>query len=263
MKDLRKLQTDTEFQDKLKEFSKKYFRKKTKKILKLIQNGQIPKSDDYENVWTELIPLFSEKQDKRCAICQQEMFTARMKSIEHYRPKNHYWWLAYNPQNYYLVCTDCNGYKSTNFPLHDIQIDYISRENINNEKPLLLNPLKDNPNDYFQLFFVKHPLTKKGIVILQSKKGLNLLMKAKADKTIEIYNLDLHSEKNRSDESRFDLLNKYYNDLFEIAKARKSGSKAEFIYIVKQKLKERPELKTLDLLELIKNNPPTIDELTD
>ncbi len=261
MKDLTKLQTDTDIQDKLKEFSKIHFGKETKKILKLIQNGQIPQSSDFNNVWTELIPMFSEKQNKRCAICEQEMYTARIKSIEHYRPKNYYWWLAYNPQNYYLVCTDCNGYKSTNYPLSGKQIEYNTRKKISIELPLLLNPIFDNPNDYFQLVFIIHSSTNKGIAILQSKDNVNHFFKQRANKTIEIYNLDLHSYRNRTDEARFDLLNKYYNDLFEIAKAKKLKSDREFKRTLLQKVKERPELKTLDLLKLIIDGDPIISTL--
>jgi len=129
--------------------------------------------------------------------------------------------------------------------------------------PLLLNPRTDNPNEYFQLVFVKHSSTKKGIAILQSKNGINPSLKQRADKTIEFYNLDLHSYKdNYRDDARFYLLEKYYNDLFEIAKVKKLKSEREFKYTLLQKVKERPELKTLGLLNLIIYNEVIINTLT-
>lgn len=269
MKDLTKLQEDIDFQDKLEEFSKASFGKETKKILKIIQNGQIPQSSDFnDKAWKKLTLLFWEKQDKRCAICEKDKSKpdGGFGDVEHYRPKSIYWWLAYNPYNYYLSCFDCNRYfKGDYFPLSDNQSNtvYSDRKNIRNEKPLLLNPILDNPKDYFQLVFIIHSSTNKGIAILQSKNGINPSLNKRADKTIEVYNLDLHSyENNYRDKARFYLLNDYYNDLFEIAKAKKLKSDREFKGTLLQKVKERPELKTLDLLKLIIEDQVIINTLT-
>ncbi len=268
MKDLTKLHTDSVFQDKLKEFSKTHFGIETKKIFKLIQNGQIPKSSDFNKIWKNLTDLFWEKQNKRCAICEKDksVHDGGKGDIDHYRPASIYWWLAYNPENYYLTCIDCNRYfKNDAFPLANNQanIDYSNRKSLHIEEPLLLNPRIDNPNDYFQLVFIIHSATNKGIAILQSQNGINASLKERADKTIEIYNLDLHSyQDNYRDDARFYLLEKYYNDLFEIAKAKKLKSDREFKGTLLQKVKERPELKTLDLLKLIINNQVIINTLT-
>jgi len=270
MKDLTKLKNDCLFQGRLRKFEKTHFEKETNEItgkyeLAITNNQKFPDKNDFNSVWSELKGLYFERQDGRCCICEKELNDIYSQDIEHYRPKSHYWWLAYNTENYYLCCAECNrSYKKEKFPLANNQnkTTYTNRKEIESEKPLLLNPMNDNPNDYFQLVFIIHSTTNKGIAILQSKSDLNTFLKKRADKTIEIYNLDLHSYRTDTDKSRFNLLNKYYNDLFEIAKAKKLKSDKEFKGTLLQKVKERPELKTLDLLKLIINNQVIINTLT-
>jgi len=258
MKDLTHLQNDTYFQDKLKTFITKHFIKETRGLLEKHKKSlsdtsyQFPKSTDFNNVWRAIDTEFYEAQNHRCAICEQEIFSASAKSIEHFRPKTKYWWLAYNPANYYLACTDCNGYKSDHFPVVDnIGATYVARK-IVKEIPLLLNPLFDNPNEYFKLVLIIHPSTNKGIAILQSKNGISDFQKAKVTETIKTFNLDFHANSTKLDGYRYELLQKYYNELIEIANARLTlKDKNSFNDFLKQKLIERQELKTLDLLKLI------------
>lgn len=256
MKDLTHLANDEEFQEKLKDFSRMYFIKETKKLSGIIKIRKI-ETKDFNNFWTELKADFKEKQNSRCAICEKELNDIYSQDIEHYRPKTIYWWLAYNPENYYLACAECNrSYKKIEFPLlnQTQHTNYLDRKNIKNEIPLLVNPLKDNPLDYFQIVFIIHHKTNKKIATLKPKKGINDEMKQKAEKTIEIYNLDLNSYSNLTDESRFDLLHGFYNILIELAEARKTKNKDEFISVLSYKLHHREELKTLDLLKLILKN---------
>jgi len=270
MKDLTKLKTDTVFQDKLKEFVKKYFKDENEKIIKkyylaISNSSKFPEKNDFNNVWTELKKIFKEKQGNRCCICEKELNDIYSQDIEHYRPKSHYWWLAYNPQNYYLTCAECNrSYKKEKFPLYEdfplkhgqVKIIFENRKQIKEEQPLLLNPLTDNQIDFFQIVFVPYQNT--NIIKLIPKDNIDSELKDRAKKTIEIYNLDLHSHITDTDDSRFNLLEKYYYDLFEIAKAKKLENDINFKRITLQKLKERPELKTLDLLKLIINGQAKI-----
>ncbi len=269
MKDLRKLKKDCLFQGRLRKFVKNYYVKETKKLIGKYQSANInntkfPNSNDFnDEIWKKLTLLFWNKQDKRCAICEKDKSTpdGGFGDIDHYRPKSIYWWLAYNPYNYYLTCIDCNRYyKNNNFPLSNNQknLVYPERKNIENERPLLLNPVLDNPIKYFQLVFTH--IGKMGIVKLQSKENINKFLKEKADKTIEIFNLDLHSyEENYRDRARFCLLHQYYSDLIEIAEKRLEMDKITFISFLKDEVYEdRPELKTLDLLILMIYSKPII-----
>jgi 5-methylcytosine-specific restriction endonuclease McrA len=82
--------------------------------------------DDYEirKVTPQHFPDYWKKPDVRgllhamqgriCAYCLVE----RPLDVEHFRPKSHYWWLAYEPANLLLGCTACNRDRKVNqFPL--------------------------------------------------------------------------------------------------------------------------------------------------
>lgn len=60
--------------------------------------------------------LFRESHNK-CAYCESKVPHVAHGDVEHYRPKDIYWWLAYNWDNYTSSCQICNqSYKSNNFP---------------------------------------------------------------------------------------------------------------------------------------------------
>ena len=270
MKDLRYLQSDPDFQARIADFVQKYFIKETKKIVAkyhqaLESEQKFPKSEDFNAVWSELKELFLEKQKGRCAICEKELNDIYSADIEHYRPKSHYWWLAYNPSNYYLACGECNrSYKSANFPLDDEKnrVDYDTKDLISSEIPLLINPLLENSTEYFKLFFIIDSASNKGVAILQAQNKLDDLDRRRATKTIEVFNLDLGNSDSCTHRSRERLLSKYYNDLIEIAHARlEIKDKGTFINFLKQKIEGRQELKSLDLLKLILNNQLEINPL--
>jgi len=272
MKDLTHLQNDADFQQKLVAFSKKHFHPKMRKLVARyrvsLSNSAIkfPEDSDFNSVWSELKEMFIEKQGAQCSICEKEIKDIYSQDIEHYRPKNQYWWLAYNPKNYYFICAECNrSYKHTHFPLINGQttVPYYDRKNMEKlETPLLLNPMSDKVNEYFELVFIIHPQTNKGIAILAPLPNLDAIRREKALKTIEIFNLDLHKYTSKTDNSRFNLLHEHYNDLIDIAKMRLECADINtFKGFIKQKLQERPKLKQLGLLKLILNKQFKINNL--
>lgn len=256
MKNLVHLQKDSDFQNELAQFVKKHFVAQNRRLLEIYRSANRPAEfpGNFPNKWTDLRPLFREKQNSRCAICEKELNDVNSTDIEHYRPKTHYWWLAYNPANYYLTCAECNRIcKNKSFPLYSgqIAVTYNSRKQIEDEEPLLINPLKDDPNTFFMLAFVIHRNSNKGIMQVLPRKNLREPYKTKAEKTIEIYNLDLQRSATESEKSRFRLLHRFYNDLHEIAYARKHLSKEKFREELKTRLHYNPALKTLDILQFI------------
>jgi len=172
---------------------------------------------NFENKWSEFKPALEElKIDKfsnsRCFICTKDLND--QSCVEHYRPKGSdkkdneklYWWLAYDYKNYYLICKDCNTKKGDRFPIKNDRVNN-PNGNINLEKPLLLNPMFDNPNDYFKLALVQHPiaLNRKVLIILpKDKLETDIEKYERAKKTIETFNLDLNYleflEKNEKNE---------------------------------------------------------------
>jgi uncharacterized protein (TIGR02646 family) len=89
----------------------------------------------------------------KCAYCEQKLLDAP-KHIEHYRPKNIYYWLAYSWDNLLLSCGGCNSSKSDSFKTQNqiVSYDNESFKDIHNlsssydtiEKPFIINPEKDD-----------------------------------------------------------------------------------------------------------------------
>ncbi len=89
----------------------------------------------------------------KCAYCEQKLLDAP-KHIEHYRPKNIYYWLAYSWDNLLLACGSCNSSKSDNFEVQNSRANYDGEEfdTIHQlgdsydavEKPLVVNPEKED-----------------------------------------------------------------------------------------------------------------------
>ncbi len=94
----------------------------------------------------------------KCCYCERSRDMKRESDVEHFRPKsevaedgNHpgYWWLAYEWGNYLLSCKTCNQtYKKTNFPLLPGSQRAYTPNDIDNERPVLINPAEENPEDY-------------------------------------------------------------------------------------------------------------------
>jgi uncharacterized protein (TIGR02646 family) len=90
----------------------------------------------------------------KCAFCEQKV---EQLHVEHFRPKNIYYWLAYSWDNLILACPTCNEHKGANFELNGIKCSFENNErnlrNINNlsiaynlsEQPKIINPEITNP----------------------------------------------------------------------------------------------------------------------
>lgn len=134
----------------------------------------------------------SEIYNNKCAYCESKLSL----EVDHYRPKggvsgvkNHkgYYWLKYEWSNLLYVCHDCNQLKQTRFPLADggIRVFFpqrnrnewlVNSESFKAEKPLLLNPETDHPEEHLVFFYNGCIKEKNGSI--------------RGKKTIEICNLN-------------------------------------------------------------------------
>lgn len=95
-----------------------------------------------------------------CIFCQQKLTIATgnedARSVEHFRPKSKYWWLAYSWDNLFPVCRACNQAKDNDFECSGTQITNIRSGDLANihslaadyqaiEQPKLLHPELDAP----------------------------------------------------------------------------------------------------------------------
>lgn len=197
-----------------------------------LQNDfKVKSSTDFPPHWAELKQFFLEFTKNVCPVCSTEL--QRDAHIDHFRNRKNYWWLAYETDNYQILCFDCNSaYKRTDFPVQGRQIDFNSfttKAELNKiEKPLLLNPFFDNPTDYFTLVFYEKLNTIEVIVGIDDKECYDY---DKALKSIEVYNLDDSKKDVKS--NRKQLFRKRFFALQNYAKARmkfmKTKTKEDFI----------------------------------
>jgi uncharacterized protein (TIGR02646 family) len=70
-----------------------------------------------EPFWKNAKTQLKKESNGKCAYCEANTQVVAHGDVEHYRPKNTYWWLAYTYDNYLYACQICNQtYKSDNFP---------------------------------------------------------------------------------------------------------------------------------------------------
>lgn len=92
----------------------------------------------------------------KCAYCEQKLLDAP-KHIEHYRPKDLYYWLAYSWDNLLLSCGSCNSSKGIKFQVKKTIVTYNNEsfEDIHSlgnsydviEEPMVVNPEKEDVLD--------------------------------------------------------------------------------------------------------------------
>lgn len=78
--------------------------------------------------------------------------------VEHYRPFDLYWWLAWTWDNLLFACAACNrkGGKLDQFPLAEGSVRLaFSEQPPGAERPLLVDPTIDNPREHIR--FVRMP----------------------------------------------------------------------------------------------------------
>lgn len=174
-----------------------------------------------------------------------------------------------------LLCADCNRPKNDAFPLEDesFKVNFDKKHEIDNEIPLLINPITEYHADFFRLVFILHPKTiNEKIAILLPKKDLdkNSLAYKKAKTTIELYCLDMFymefqenlldgTTKNHIDiinqntqkirnKSRLKLLFHFYEELAILAEAKNRPNFNKFWNNFKT---EKPRIANLGLAHLI------------
>lgn len=74
-----------------------------------------PKS---RQIWGKAKPQLRDEAYGKCAYCEADTAVVAHGDVEHFRPKDTYWWLAYCVDNYTFSCQICNQtYKGVKFPI--------------------------------------------------------------------------------------------------------------------------------------------------
>lgn len=147
--------------------------KKKEALLLLAERGE---EWEIDNVYKAMKDVYYAKCCGKCIYCEKKIEEPYQSEIEHYRPKKRvtfrndtpvmkngtehpgYYWLAYDWDNLLLSCQVCNkpnNYeenklgKRNRFPVEDNYYATSPGEETN-EKPLLINPTKEDPIDYIE-----------------------------------------------------------------------------------------------------------------
>lgn len=87
--------------------------KTARDLLDLHLVGDKPKS----SVWKAAKGRLKAESAGKCGYCEGKASHVAHGDVEHFRPKDIYWWLAYCYDNYVYSCQICNqSFKSTHFP---------------------------------------------------------------------------------------------------------------------------------------------------
>ncbi len=125
-----------------------------KDIKGTVQKKGIRYSARYRDVKNNLKKLYNNK----CCYCENKI---ELGEVEHFRPKEKYYWLAYSWDNLLYSCKQCNVNKSNKFELAEKgkQVTYnikdlehihnLANEYSKTEKNLFIHPEIDNVVDYF------------------------------------------------------------------------------------------------------------------
>ncbi|UCG12453.1 MAG: hypothetical protein JSU72_18515 [Deltaproteobacteria bacterium] len=92
---------------------------KNLKVLKLKrEEGSIPSKSFKSTFWKAAKQQLRKESNDKCAYCEADTSIVAHGDVEHFRPKNVYWWLAYCYDNYLYSCQICNQrFKSNHFPI--------------------------------------------------------------------------------------------------------------------------------------------------
>ena len=141
----------------------KTWRERAAKAAEDAETKRIQPGFEFNNqVWSEIKQYLFELAGGKCGYCEAEVQVVSYGDVEHYRPKKKveedklhpgYYWLAYDITNYVPCCRKCNDAraKANHFPLADGCPRAKSLKEIDQEKPLLLNPFHvEDPSQHLR-----------------------------------------------------------------------------------------------------------------
>lgn len=202
--------------------------------------------------WSLFKEAFYDFSKYKCPICEDNL--SKYDDIDHYRPKSEYEFLECCCENYLAMCADCNrAYKWSRFPLDGEKAKSI--EELKDEKPLLVNPRKDDILEYFELLFVMRKNSKK-VLELTPKQGINEQKRKMAEETIKTYGIGFCDENKKIDGCRINVLEKHFEDFFQLAKAREKSIKSFLA-----KLDKSPKKREYGFINFIAKGQFTISDI--
>lgn len=201
----------------------------------------------------------------RCPICECDFnetitrlsnkgTTIIEKTIDHFRPQKHYSFLECEHTNYLLMCSECNNiYKGSEFPIYNNASRATKNEELESEKQLIVNPLRDNLLELFTLVF-KRTSSGRNILELHPKQDSGYLFE-KAKETIKLFGLGDCDTNRHTNENvyncRISILESHYGVFYNFVTALKDGEKKKAYLELK---KQKSTFEQYGFYEFIKKN---------
>lgn len=217
--------------------------KKKRALCEAYEKGKTEfKSDEFDGkIYSHrsVKELLHTAQHRKCCYCESYI-DLQASDVEHFRPKTHYYWLAYNWSNLLLSCMECNQrYKKDQFPLKDSRFQAQSHHDLlTRETPLLINPAEVNPARYivFRNQYVSaikdNPIGETTIEVLELnrealwKKRRNQLKHL--EDLLDMIDLTNGPEKRRAQRVLNKLLKEYTQDSSEFTATIRCAKKRKF-----------------------------------
>jgi hypothetical protein len=154
--------------------------------------------DNGSGKWKPIKDRLTAKLGKKCWYTEVELIGAPL-AIDHYRPVCDYWWLAFDAENYRVACPwanspehnaahGCAGGKGDSFPLLPPAQRATTKNDLQNELPVILDPC--NAADCDLLAFQAD-----GRPVLNPALAGDAIAKQRVDESKILLNLD-HSDFN-------------------------------------------------------------------
>jgi len=181
--------------------------------------------------------LLSKIYNGKCAFCEQKIYKSinnskknNIETIEHYRPKGIYYWLAFSWDNLLWCCKKCNDNKGDSFEILNTRVEFEnSFKNFIHtstnlyqdiEKPLMINP--EFESILTKLTFDNGIISSKDERVQYTIKTCVLDRPDLNEKRLKII------EKFKNNVKKRTILNKEYTDILENLKQDFMNEKSEF-----------------------------------
>lgn len=145
-------------------------------------------------------------QYNKCAYCEC-IVTKQYNDVDHFRPKDKYYWLGHKWDNLLYSCDLCNRtYKNNHFPL----VDESTRGNLAKEIPLIINPSIEEP--------LEHICYNRFMIV---PREINGIVDKKGETTIRLFHLNDRKERPTLVNGREQLYESYKREIKKRALAEK------------------------------------------
>lgn len=158
--------------------------------------------------WTPIKERFTAELGNKCWYTETELVGGSL-TIDHYRPKRDYWFLAFKPENYRVACPfanspkhnpehGCVGGKGDSFPLLDETKKAKGVRSVKRERPIILDPC--NKEDCKLIAFLPD-----GRPVLNPAYADDPDAKERVEKSKILLNLDHHQFNTQREQLRNDI----------------------------------------------------------